>query len=663
MATADRAATANDAAPAAAGTAPLQIIVCWHRESSGAPGLARFLYTQFARDPIQPESRGIGAPLYFHVLGDDRTASSLRLDDARRSVVVLLVDDALVADDAADELLEALLIPCRERAGTRVITVALSRNAGHLRELKRDQHVRYFEWADDQAPRHLVLELAHAFAMHLSPEALRPDGGVPPRIRVFLSHAKRDGVPIAESLRVFLQRKTGLGDFFDVHDLAPGHAFEKGLEDGVASAALLVIQTDAYGSREWCQKEVLWAKKHRRPIVVVNAVHTREVRMFPYLGNVPSVRWAAPADGALDTAHAITVEVFRAALFEAQDWVRLFDGGVQVLSRPPELATLQPDGDETVLYPDPPLADDEVKLLASFAPRKTFVTPISRRRRGHAKALALVGKRIGLSVSESQDAAQFGLSELHLQDAVIELARHLLAAGAMLVYGGDLRNEGFTRQLFALVRDHNAAGSDPFDRIENFLSWPDCEAVDARLKAEHKPDARFVPVTLPDELVVGRESWADDERDWRRAFGLSLMRQRLAERCDARVVLGGKVRGYAGLYPGIAEEAYFTLKAGRPLFVAGGFGGCAAELLRLREAVASELESELLAPPAIVLRRRQMCTMSTAVFSGTTEASVVIDTFRASGEWNPLTSDQRAGLGRSRNVAEIVELVLAGLGA
>lgn len=644
------------------GSAALQILVCWHRESTLGHELADFLYTEFARDPFQPESRGIGAPLFFHVLGEaEAPGDALRLDDALRTIIVLLVDDTLVGDDDADELLANLLRPCRGRAGTQIITVALSENARYLEELKREQHVRYHDWSSDQARRHLSLELAHAFSRYIGPDAPRP-GESPPPIRVFLSHAKKDGTPIAEGLRLFLQRKTGLGDFFDVNDLAPGHSFEKGLEQGVSSAALVVIQTDAYGSREWCQKEVLWAKKHRRPIIVVNAVCARETRMFPYLGNVPSVRWkAGDPDAELDAAHAVTLEVFRTVFFEAQDWKGHFDESVTVLSRPPELVTLRPDSDEIVLYPDPPLADDELALLASYAPRTTFVTPISRRLKLREKTPDLRGKRIGLSVSESQDAARLGLSGVHLRDAVIELARHLLASGATLVYGGDLRDEGFTQRLFSLVRDHNAAGSDPFDRIENVLPWPDSEAVDAPLKAQHKPSARFIQVGLPDELLVDRESWTDEERAWRRAFALSLMRQRLAERCDARIVLGGRVKGYGGLYPGVAEEAFFTLKADRPLFVAGGFGGCAAELIGIREGAGDQLQMELLSPPAEVLLRRKSCAVSGAPLSSTVGASLVLDTLRTCGAINPLGAADASKLARSRNTAEIVELVLGGL--
>ncbi len=80
----------------------------------------------------------------------------------------------------------------------------------------------------------------------------------------------------------------------------------------------------------------------------------------------------------------------------------------------------------------------------------------------------------------------------------------------------------------------------------------------------------------------------------------------------ARVVLGGKVgpaigakevddpkAWYAGRMPGVLEEAYETLVAGKPLYLCGAFGGAAAlavELVEGREAPAFSWEYQKRAP-------------------------------------------------------------------
>ena len=45
---------------------------------------------------------------------------------------------------------------------------------------------------------------------------------------------------------------------------------------------------------------------------------------------------------------------------------------------------------------------------------------------------------MAISISESPDMSVFGLSTDHLQNAVPEVALHLLSSGRSLAYGGDL---------------------------------------------------------------------------------------------------------------------------------------------------------------------------------------------------------------------------------
>ena len=59
------------------------------------------------------------------------------------------------------------------------------------------------------------------------------------------------------------------------------------------------------------------------------------------------------------------------------------------------------------------------------------------------------------------------------------------------------------------------------------------------------------------------------------------MRLFMAADEDARVVLGGKTRGYAGHFPGIAEETLYCLLAGKPVVGLRCFGRCADEVIEI----------------------------------------------------------------------------------
>lgn len=66
------------------------------------------------------------------------------------------------------------------------------------------------------------------------------------------------------------------------------------------------------------------------------------------------------------------------------------------------------------------------------------------------------------------------------------------------------------------------------------------------------------------------------ESEW--AVGLSSMRHKMLAETHARIILGGRVDKFMGGMPGIAEEALYSLQAKQPLYVMGGFGGCARDV-------------------------------------------------------------------------------------
>src|SRR5437762_14359 len=65
------------------------------------------------------------------------------------------------------------------------------------------------------------------------------------------------------------------------------------------------------------------------------------------------------------------------------------------------------------------------------------------------------------------------------------------------------------------------------------------------------------------------------------AAALSAMRRHVTALTDARVLVGGRLSGYAGTMPGLVEEAILSLQHRQPVYVAGGFGGAAAAIARV----------------------------------------------------------------------------------
>ena len=196
----------------------------------------------------------------------------------------------------------------------------------------------------------------------------------------------------------------------------------------------------------------------------------------------------------------------------------------------------------------------------------------------------LAGARIGVSVSESSNLARLGLAPEHVEDDMVEITRYLLAAGATVVYGGDLRARGFTELLLEVVARHQAA-DDASTRFESVLAWPvHMDMAFDRLAATAELLAPFGELVLLDGdgkvmSMLDRSRLEDvpvPEAEW--GSTLTAMRRALAERCDARIAAGGATAGYRGVMPGVAEEVLLSLAANKPTFVTGALGGCALDI-------------------------------------------------------------------------------------
>ncbi|MBB3139139.1 hypothetical protein FHS26_006925 [Rhizobium pisi] len=195
-------------------------------------------------------------------------------------------------------------------------------------------------------------------------------------------------------------------------------------------------------------------------------------------------------------------------------------------------------------------------------------------------------RSIAVSTSESPDMPGLGLHKEHLRDAMTEIARHTLALGAKLVYGGDLRADGFSNLLFELAARYRR-DTDSRNKlgVTNYLAWPvhilqKAEQLDqAAADLEGTAELRLLDIDGRDIDLKERhklETHQPTEPEW--AKGLSAMRHTMLAETHARIILGGRVDKFKGDMPGIAEEALYSLQAKQPLYVMGGFGGCARDV-------------------------------------------------------------------------------------
>jgi TIR domain len=363
----------------------LVVYVVWHPACEQAIGYKEAIFKTLCANPAIPASRGLGVRVRFRTTtsGDD-TPNPIPFGDARHTAVFVLVDDELAGDPSwrsyADELTEAA------GPGDLVVPVAITAIQNLPPKLRARQAIRLNGNSGAQGghaaqPETLLLnDVMHDICQLLDPGAAK--------VKVFLSHAKADGLEITESIGDYLRRVARLEDFFDAADIPDGKRFAEFLMEQAGSlAALLAIQTDSYASREWCRLELLEAKRCRVPIVVLSALQKRESRSFPYMGNVPVVRWRGE-ESLPAVVGALLGEVLRDRYFPRRaEGICAYHGiapELQVFSYPPELVTfltardsIKSAGDDQsrYLYPDPPLGTEELQLLRLLEPDIDLVTP------------------------------------------------------------------------------------------------------------------------------------------------------------------------------------------------------------------------------------------------------------------------------------------------
>ena len=356
----------------------LAVYVVWHPASARAAALAECLFTTLCTDPDYPARRGLGIPVRF------RTSSSstdvpgpVPTGRPGSTAVVVLADANLIVDAAWRGYVSSL---AHRVPDDLVIPVALVPVEHLPRELTELRTFPLVDVAEENQPAELLRRVMHDLALFIEARSRQ--------VKVFISHAKQDGLAIATVVRRHLHEIAGLDDFFDAADVSYGSPLAEEITRAAGNAfALLAIQTDSYASREWCRLEVLEAKRRRVPIVVLAAVRVGESRAFPYLGNVPVVRWED--DSSLPAVvSALLREVLGARYFprRVRHLCRLYglDPDHQVFAYPPELLTaLLYSVDASAagrdvghyLYPDPPLGTEELELIRMMEPRLTPVTP------------------------------------------------------------------------------------------------------------------------------------------------------------------------------------------------------------------------------------------------------------------------------------------------
>lgn len=386
---------------------PLNIYVIWNPSFESGKKIAEELYSTFCRDYQNPLSRGIGIPVYFRYIKlEDDKPLEIDLSNAEKNAIVLLIDEEYVLDEKFRSYTEELSKNMSD--DNRIFPVSLCDKAYSvgcgLSTLQFTDGIKLFnkslnlqiEKDLEKSIKKIKTELLHdcsRLILNFHPKQKDKEHqriGSP--VKLFLSHAKKDGENTTIKFKQFIENNLKLDVFFDTVDIANGYDFAEQFEQEIKHSALVVFHTDEYSNREWCRREILIAKKHKSPIVVVHNILNGEKRAFPYLGNMPTtVLGKKEIVGFYKivnlTLYQVLNNLYQNRLLEGYSNLNADENNIiKVITSPPELfnfldiKTYKEDlGDKKliILYPDPPLGLEELSVLNQLDEDVEFTTPIN----------------------------------------------------------------------------------------------------------------------------------------------------------------------------------------------------------------------------------------------------------------------------------------------
>ena len=649
---------------------PLSVHVLFHSENKEGQKIFSELYKLLCRDIDDPFSDGLDIPVYYSI-GNDTSDIKLANSSSNKKVILLFIDINMFCSQNWRNKIEELVVTKDDN--TLIVGVKQYRHSFSIN--KAIGEIQSIVVENTEAEHIKMFEENHweKFTTQLFDMLIRFVGGKEDKkpITIFISHSKqgnskdpkvKEGEATAKDLRNFLFSDTKLNSFF-VHDILDGYKFGEQIKAHAGNCSLLILFTDTYSSREWCRIEVLTAKEHKVPIVAVFMMKGNVDRVFPYIGNIPSTvydgDWRKIINLLLRTTLDQTVE---SELLKTEA-----NGTTTYLPYPPEAfnMTMLKAGTKKVIYPEPPLGNEELEILKSISSKMgetvNFCTPMSH----FTEKMNLEERRIGISVADSPDIAELGLGKEMFKDLTIEITRHILKANGKMIYGGDLRDKGFTKLFRDLAKQYGQKEKAETDvqYIKNYLAWPlyndlslemEADYLASRIELKRAKPGEYVKLDEKDKYIPFKLS---EESMLKWATSLTQMRKESINESAARIIAGGKIQGFSGFMPGIAEELMLAYQAKKPIFIIGGFGGCAHIITDILEGnSSSKALSELAFQDAAYQNF-----MSYADAKDYKTDYGFFDKITIEGLHDGLEPEDRIRLFHSVDIIEIVSLILKGL--
>ena len=562
---------------------PISIQFVWHpKDNTIVKPIVDYCKTKLSRDINKPFLHALDFPIFCYTSTDSKELPSKINRMSKETILFVFISNSNVSSDEWNDYL------CEQINEESVFYIPIALNENGLNhgtiEGNGINALRYYDYERKYKHTQKSLQFFFIAIAHEIYRWILSNDEDHTQLQLFLSHTKNDknGLELAKCIKSFIDSDTTLDTFFDTNDINVGNGFNEVIEKNIEKSTFIIFHSDNYSSRYWCQKEMIYAKNKHRPIISIDLIENWEDRSFPLMCNYPNIRYN---DNILDILELALLETIR--FFYCNKLMNNYKLNGYILEES-DVFNCVPDGfainnskKDLIFYPEPELYPDEIEVV-SYG--KKLKTPLS------FSMSDISQKRVGISISKvsEKELIILGQDDTHLKKLSQILAKKFLNCGSTLIYGGDLRKDGFTRYLFEealIVKDRTKRKG---ILIKDYIAWPVSLLSEQSIEewsAEFNNVCRFEIVSHPSDLncLMNLEklvlSDSDDNRYiWSRC--LTCMREKMISDCDIRICAGGKCSGYKGCMPGVLEEIKIAIDYKKPLYLLGGFGGITEKVCR-----------------------------------------------------------------------------------
>lgn len=554
---------------------PLEIRVFWDPGFEKGFDYAGLIFQHFSKSEDISVEYNIGIPVYF--------LNSPIIDSvdfkSKTNICFIFVDDNFILNKNRWKQTIDFLSDTKTQNNIHTIPVKFSEHA--CRTFDEFSLMNFIIPEDKTKNDKFLLAVAYSIYACLFNDDKQEKITVP----LFLSHYKKSaGATICRNIINYISNsRSPIKVFFDENDIDYGARFDITIENNIKKSTLVIIHTDGFSNREFCKREVLSAKQYERPIVLIDFLQKGENRSFPYLGNIKTMKIEKNINY-FKLIFEILKESIRIEYFKKKNEsiIAYFNppkANYKIIPYAPELLTMsyRKEAKETIVYPNPVLGNEEIRILRSQFPRKIFTTPILFVTSSKNYFSMLKDISVSFSVSETDEMRQAPDIMFRSREVLTSISRYLIACGAKIIYSGNLNYQKFNFLEVLLIQfsSYKEWLNDGHKISTSFFDYIYIDLYDSISKGKLAEISNAGSV-ISIEAVKTRFS---DEIN--KALSFSKLREEVSKNVCVSIFIGGKTNEFVGIMPGVLEEFIKAVEHKNAIYLIGAFGGISSAIIDL----------------------------------------------------------------------------------